>query len=293
MTIARDRKRVLIVGKDARTDAIAAACRDTSEGVDLYGVTEARHPGLLEKCVDVFVDADLTDPSILAPIVEKVKPDLAIIGPEEPLDAGFVDELERHNVPTFGPTADLAQIESSKSWTRRLLDKHDIPGNPEYRVFTSDDGLRRYMEQLQSFVIKPDGLTAGKGVRVFGEHVHSIDEALEYALLVLRQHESVQIEERLEGQEFSLQSITDGDEFIHLPLVQDHKRAFEDDLGPNTGGMGSYSCDNFSLPFLEAEDVAAAKAINERVVHALHEEVGEPYRGVLYGGFIEIGRAHV
>jgi phosphoribosylamine--glycine ligase len=96
----------------------------------------------------------------------------------------------------------------------------------------------------------------------------------------------VQIEERLEGEEFSLQTITDGTTVIHCPLVQDHKRAYEGDRGPNTGGMGSYSCPDFSLPFLERDDVVKAKRINEQVIHALASETGEPYRGVLYGGFM-------
>jgi phosphoribosylamine--glycine ligase len=142
------------------------------------------------------------------------------------------------------------------------------------------------MEELGDFVVKPDGLTAGKGVKVFGEHLHSIDQAFAYATEVLETHPRVQIEERLEGEEFSLQTITDGRSVIHCPLVQDHKRAFAGDQGPNTGGMGSYSCADFSLPFLSDADVLQAHIISEKVIEALNAETGRPYKGVLYGGFI-------
>jgi phosphoribosylamine--glycine ligase len=243
-------------------------------------------PGLLEKCREVRYVDSLADPAPTRDVASKFDPDLVIIGPEEPLEAGYADEFRDLGIAVFGPSKRLAMIESSKSWARSLLDHHDIPGNPDYRVFESADGLREYMEDLGAFVVKPDGLTGGKGVRVFGEHLRTIKEALDYAQSTLAENGKVQIEERLEGEEFSLQTITDGIQRIHCPVVQDHKRAFEDDCGPNTGGMGSYSCPDHSLPFLDADDVARAKAINERVIDVLARETGEPYRGVLYGGFM-------
>ncbi len=279
------RIRVLLTGKDARTDAIAAACTESHSAIELFALSELAIPGLLAKCSEVRTGS-LTDIAWLAAETREIAPDLVIVGPEEPLEAGYVDCLREMGIPTFGPPKRLAAIESSKSWARSLLDKYDIPGNPDYRTFAASDGLRDYMEELGSFVVKPDGLTAGKGVRVFGEHLHTIDEALDYASSVLEAHPRVQIEERLEGEEFSLQTITDGESVIHCPLVQDHKRAFEGDEGPNTGGMGSYSCADFSLPFLADVDVLQAHTISEKVIDALARETGEPYKGVLYGGFI-------
>lgn len=280
------RPTVLVVGKDARTDAIASACAASPQLPRLFALAEMLIPGLNAKCEHVFL-GNLRDTKAVIDVAERIRPDLAIIGPEEPLEAGFVDALRAMGVPAFGPSRPLARIEWSKSWARRLLDRYDIAGNPEYRVFDSIDGMDRYMETLGSFVVKPDGLTAGKGVRVFGEHLRTVEEAIDYAQAALTGGgATVQIEEKLEGQEFSLQTITDGEEVIHLPLVQDHKRAFNGDEGPNTGGMGSYSCADFSLPFLAESDVAAAHATSERVIDALARETGEPYRGVLYGGFI-------
>jgi len=288
MTALSMRKRVLVVGKDARTDAITAACVASPQRPELYALTEMRIPGLVEKCGEdrVRTVTSLRDIDTLVGYAQDIRPDLVIIGPEEPLEVGCVDALASIGVPSFGPSEGLARIESSKAWARRLLDKHGIPGNPEYCVFDSVKGLSEYMEDLCPFVVKPDGLTAGKGVRVFGDHFDSIESALEYAQWVIMSYGQVQIEERLEGEEFSLQTITDGTAVIHCPLVQDHKRAEEGDKGPNTGGMGSYSYPDLSLPFLEPDDVTKAKWINERVIQALASETGEPYRGVLYGGFM-------
>lgn len=286
MTSSPNTPTLLLIGKDARTDAIAAACSASPQRPRIFGLAEMPIPGLVEKCEHLFVVPSLVDLSILEAIVREVQPDLAIIGPEEPLAAGYTDRLRELGVPVFGPSQRLARIESSKAWARDLLRRYDIPGNPGYKVFGSTDGLRTYLEELQAFVVKPDGLTAGKGVRVFGEHLHSIDEAFDYATEVLEAHGQVQIEEKLEGEEFSLQTITDGTTVIHCPLVQDHKRAYEGDQGPNTGGMGSYSCADFSLPFLEPSDVREAQLITERVIEALADDTGEPYTGVLYGGFM-------
>lgn len=285
MTPLRANPRILIVGKDARTDAIATACGASPQHPELYALAEMRIPGLVEKCKQVFLGS-LTNTARLAEVAQEVRPDLVIIGPEEPLAAGYVDVLRTLDIPAFGPSKALAAIESSKAWARQLLDSHGIPGNPDYRVFDSSNGLRSYMNELGAFVVKPDGLTAGKGVQVWGDHFHTVDQALEYAETVLAKDGRVQIEQKLEGEEFSLQTITDGETVIHCPLVQDHKRAYEGDRGPNTGGMGSYSCADGSLPFLTDDDVAEAHAISEQVIAAIASDTGEPYRGVLYGGFM-------
>lgn len=277
--------RILLVGKDARTDAMAAACQASPSNPELYTLAEMRNPGLVERCQEVFV-SKLTDREARVAVVREVKPDLVLIGPEEPLADGFVDDLNEMGVSAFGPTKQLARIESSKSWTRRLLDQHDIPGNPDYRIFHDSKGLGEYIRKLGAFVIKPDGLTAGKGVKVSGDHLGSPEEGLEYAESVLAKDGRVQVEEKLEGEEFSLQTVTDGEAVIHFPLVQDHKRAYEGDQGPNTGGMGSYSDADHSLPFLEHSDVEAAHTITEQVIEALARDTGQAYKGVLYGGFI-------
>jgi phosphoribosylamine--glycine ligase len=153
-----------------------------------------------------------------------------------------------------------------------------------FRSFSPE--VRQWLCELSEFVIKPDGLTGGKGVRVFGDHFQTVDEGLDYCRELLASGRPIVVEERLEGEEFSLQSFSDGSTLVHMPVVQDHKRALEDDRGPNTGGMGSYSCSDHGLPFLTTEQIREAQSINERVAAAVREHAQAPYRGVLYGGFM-------
>jgi len=139
---------------------------------------------------------------------------------------------------------------------------------------------------LDGIVVKPDGLTGGKGVRVQGDHFNTKEEAIEYCKEVLHTHKAVVVEEKLDGEEFSLQCLTDGKTVIATPPVQDHKRVYEDDKGPNTGGMGSYTYENHLLPFLKKEHIDQALDMTKKVVDALYEEIGTYYNGVIYGGFI-------
>jgi len=221
------------------------------------------------------------------------RPDLVVNGPEETLafGKGVVDLLrEEFGIPCIGPTKRLAQLEASKAFTRRLLAKHGIPGNPEFRIFSASElgEIKSYLQQLGDFVVKPDGLTGGKGVKVSGEHLDSIPDAVLYCRELFNAgHPCVVIEEKLDGEEFSLQSFCDGTHIKDMPVVQDHKRARSGDTGPNTGGMGSYSCENHSLPFLTFDELQQASNINRRVVEALRKDFPkEPYKGILYGGFM-------
>jgi phosphoribosylamine--glycine ligase len=138
------------------------------------------------------------------------------------------------------------------------------------------------------YVIKYDALKGGKGVKVSGEHIRNSEEALAYAKECIAECGRVVIEEKLIGVEFSLMSFVSGTQVVDMPAVQDHKRAYEGDTGPNTGGMGTISDANHSLPFLTDRDLAQAKEINRRTAEALQRECGEPFRGILYGGFIAV-----
>ena len=190
-------------------------------------------------------------------------------------------------ISTVGPVSNLAQIETSKGFTRDLLSKYNIDCSPKYQRFTSLSGVREFLGLLSdNFVVKYDGLMGGKGVKVSGEHLHSHDEALTYCKHLISKSGTFVVEEKIFGEEFSLMSFCDGNNLIHMPAVQDHKRAYEGDLGPNTGGMGSYSDANHSLPFLLDQEVREAQEINERVAASLKEEFGVGYKGILYGGFM-------
>jgi len=162
------------------------------------------------------------------------------------------------------------------------MDRHGIAGCPKYRVFQDQEDAVSFISQYPGdLAIKPVGLTGGKGVRIMGEHVDR-NGAIDYA----KQLEGrVVVEERLIGEEFTLQAFVDGTHLIPMPLVQDHKRAFEGDQGPNTGGMGSYSMPDHSLPFVTHNDREKALRIMKDVV-AVMAKIGQPYRGILYGQFM-------
>jgi phosphoribosylamine--glycine ligase len=262
-----------VIGKDGRTSAIERCLLESPRVAGpLLRFTEWKGEKAREQ--------------ILRSASER-RPDFVIVGPEEPLADGIVDALEALGIPCVGPTRNLARLESSKAFTRELLSRHNIPGNPRYSVFDSSRGLAEHLQGLNGYVVKPDGLTGGKGVKLSGEHLHSVDEAVAYCEELLRRDPArVVIEEKLDGEEFSLQSFCDGMHVVDMVAVQDHKRAGEGDTGPNTGGMGSYSCEDHSLPFLRPTHLQQASDINAAVAAALWKETGEKYKGILYGGFM-------
>lgn len=282
---------ILLLGSGAREHAIAAALARSTPRPTLLCFGSARNPGIAQLCA-AYATGSMTNAEPIVAFAREHHATLAIIGPEAPLAAGLADALWAAGIPTVGPTQSLARIESSKAFTRELLRKHAIPGNPFFQRFETLEGIHAAeLEELlnrfpENHVIKDDGLAGGKGVKVFGDHLHSIADSLAFCRELAAANHPFVVEEKLEGEEFSLISFSDGRTLAHMPAVQDHKRAFEGDRGPNTGGMGTYTDADHSLPFLTPADIAAAQRINEQVAAALAAECNEPYRGILYGGFM-------
>jgi phosphoribosylamine--glycine ligase len=268
--------KVAVIGKDGRSSAILKSLRASKVVAEVRVLSQWKDKSASESHEEVIQ------------LARAFKPDLVIIGPEEPLAAGIVDDLwNLLGIPCVGPFKDLARLESSKAFTRNLVAKYGIPGNPVFRAFDSLDGVQGFLEQLPGYVVKPDGLTGGKGVKVSDAHLFSVADALAYCDEVLKSgHQQIVIEEKLFGEEFSLMSFCDGETTVDMVVVQDHKRLGEGDSGPNTGGMGSYSCANGSLPFLSEGDLQTASEINAAVARAVKAETGLPYKGILYGGFM-------
>lgn len=277
--------KVLLIGNGAREHAIAEAVRRSDQKHALYSFMKSNNPGI-HSLSDKCELGDYKDMETMVAFAKHVAADICVVGPEAPLDFGAVDALARIGVPSVGPVKELAKLETSKAFTRLLAQKYKIPGSPAFEVFRSMDGAKEFLQSLGSFVVKPDGLTGGKGVMVHGEHLKDASDALRYCESVLRSHASVIIEEKLEGEEFSLQSFTDGRFVLDCPPAQDHKRAFVDDSGPNTGGMGSYSCADHLLPFIRKSDLDEAHRITELFAKAIEKEHGLRYKGVMYGGFM-------
>lgn len=278
--------RIMLIGHGAREYVIAETLKKNKD-VKLFSFMKSRNPGIASLSEDILLGS-YSDLSEIKEFAKKNDVDFAFIGPEDPLNEGIVDALNEEGIESIGPTKSLARLETSKSFTRELLKKYNIEGNPKFKVFNKDniEDINDFLDEIEEVVVKPDGLTGGKGVKVQGDHFDTKEEALDYCKEILESHGSVIVEEKLDGEEFSLQCLTDGKTVVACPPVQDHKRAYDDDKGPNTGGMGSYSCENHLLPFLKKEHVDKALEITKKVADAIHEETSEYYKGVMYGGFI-------
>ena len=279
--------KILLIGSGAREHAIARALKKSPRLSRLYVTLNAAHPGLMALAHEYNM-GDVCDIPQVVTAAKHWGVDFVIVGPEAPLAQGIADALREACIPVIGPTQKLARLEGSKAFTRRLMEKYRISGLPRYQIFHDLHGSEAWLNELgeQHYVIKADGLMGGKGVKVAGDHLHSFTEAFAYCRSLSEAKQSFVIEEKLIGQEFSLMSFCDGQSVIPMPLVQDHKRAFVHDTGPNTGGMGSYSEPDHRLSFLSLKDIAEAQRINEAVLSAAQQECGEPYCGILYGSFI-------
>ncbi|MDH7507651.1 MAG: phosphoribosylamine--glycine ligase, partial [Candidatus Thermoplasmatota archaeon] len=280
--------KVLVIGGGAREHAICDAVF-RSEGIELFSVMNNLNPGIQRLSKHFLLEKETNVEKIVDYALKK-QIDLAIIGPEAPLEVGIVNELNKNKIKTCSPTKEAARIETDKQWMRNLLKKYKIPGQLKYETFTDLKKAKKFIEDLNNEVaLKPIGLTGGKGVKVFGDHFTNTAEAMEYVKEVIEKKiggkPKILIEEKAIGEEFTLQAFSDGNTVLPLHAVQDHKRLLPDDKGVNTGGMGSYSCVDGLLPFLTKSDYEEGAAILQKIIEALNKE-GCKYIGPIYGQFM-------
>jgi len=276
--------KVLVIGGGGREHAIARAL-SLSEEVTLLSVMAKRNPGIASLSSEILIEKETNIPSAIKFAVSRGA-DYAVVGPEAPLEAGIVDRLEEKGIPCVGPSLKAALLETDKAFCREMMQQHRVSGCPHYRTFYhAEDAIAFIRDYEGDLAIKPIGLTGGKGVRIMGEHLDR-EGAVAY---VRSLGGNVVLEERLIGEEFTLQAFVDGKHIVPMPLVQDHKRAFEGDQGPNTGGMGAYSMPDHSLPFVTEADRQHAFEIMKEVVRVM-DNAGTPYRGVLYGQFMNTAK---
>ena len=281
-------RKILLIGNGAREHALAEALINSKHQVELYAFGQAINPGIKQLSIQYKVGSS-SDFEAISAFASEVSPDFVVIGPDDPIGQGLGDFLLQHNnLRSVAPLKITAQLETSKAFTRELMAKYQIPGLPKFKVFHNADGISAFLadELGGNFVIKYDGLLGGKGVKLSGEHLPDINAGVAFAEECLADCDRVVIEEKLVGQEFSLLALADGENLYTFPAVQDHKRAYNGDEGPNTGGMGTYSDSDGSLPFLEANDLQDARQINQQILKAVKTETGTPFTGVLYGGFM-------
>jgi phosphoribosylamine---glycine ligase len=272
--------KILVIGSGAREHALAWKIKQSPKITELYAAPGNAGTASIARNLDIRPD----DIEALAGAARDIGIDLTVVGPEAPLAAGIVDHFEQLGMSIFGPIKAAAQIESSKVFARKLMQKYGIPC-PKGVTFSSYPEAKRYVEsQPMPMVVKADGLAAGKGVTVAG----SRDEALKALSDIMESRifgpagDNVIIEECLTGKEVSLLAFTDGKTVIPMIPACDYKRVFDDDRGPNTGGMGSYSPPGFFDAKLTRQ---VMKTILQPVVKAMAKE-GMPYKGVLYAGLM-------
>lgn len=271
-------KRVMVVGSGGRCHAIVDALSRSPQVQKIYCAPGNAGIAAQAECVAI----DVCDIERLVAFAQENSIDLTVVGPEASLAAGIVDKFVEKGLSIFGPTKRAAQIESSKEFAKRLMAKYAIP-TAGYEAFDNYDEAKAYVcSRPLPAVIKYDGLAAGKGV-VVAESYDEADAALRDMLL----DESfgkgrVVVEDFLDGPEFSFMCVVSGEKVYPLAMAQDHKRAWEGDKGPNTGGMGAYS----PVPFVTAEvEEFALEKIMKATAKAMVAE-GVPFVGVLYGGLI-------
>jgi phosphoribosylamine---glycine ligase len=279
--------RVLVVGGGAREHAIVRAL--SKAFAEVVAVSSNANPGI-DALAQATLRADPTDGAAVTRFAQSQKVDYAVIGPEAPLAAGVSDALRAVQIPVVGPSKAAAQIESSKAFTRELLARYQVEHVPKFAIARNPAEVDTGIASLGGpFVVKPPGLTAGKGVWVQGLDFSATQQGADYAKGLTAGGASVILEEKLEGEEFSLMAFVTDSGIYPMPVVQDYKRAQEGDKGGNTGGMGSYSQRDHLLPFLSRENYDTALGVLQQTVQALQKE-GLPYRGILYGGFMHTAR---
>ena len=273
-------RRVLVVGGGGREHALALRLAE-SASVGHVAVAPG-NGGTVAPLVPVSIAADRVDD--LTSFAVRERYDLVVVGPEAPLVAGLSDALAARGVPTFGPSAAAARLEGSKAYMKGVAERAGV-ATAAFGVFTDADEAARWIRSRPAPpVVKADGLCAGKGVVVAGDHAEA--EAAARSMLVDGAFgaagRTIVIEDRLEGAEASVHAICDGERFVVLPPVQDHKRIFEGDRGPNTGGMGAYGPAPLVGKALEAR---VAREVFEPALRQMAAE-GAPFRGALFAGLM-------
>lgn len=275
-----DKLKVLIVGSGGREHALAWKLAQSKRIGQLY--CAPGNAGISEQASLVPLQAD--DLPGLVDWSKKENIDLVVVGPELPLTLGLVDALEAAGIKAFGPSAKAAELEGSKAFSKDLMYKYRVP-TARYGVFTDRETAKNFAREIPGpWVVKADGLAAGKGVLIC-QTIAEADAAIGQVLVDRvfgPAGDRLVIEEYLEGEELSLMAFCDGTAVVPMVSAQDHKRVFTGDLGPNTGGMGAYSPAPLATPELQRQ---VMEEVLEPVVKAMAKE-GRTFKGVLYAGLM-------
>jgi phosphoribosylamine--glycine ligase len=276
--------KVLVLGSGGREHAIAWKLQQSPRIQKLYCAPGSGGMSGDVECVAV----DLKNLDSMVQVAGRLNPDVTVVGPELPLTLGVVDEFQRRGWPIFGPTRAAARLESSKSFAKEFMQRHRIP-TAHYAICTRKEELKEALAHFHTpIVVKADGLAAGKGVVIAqtkGEALRTAEEMLSGKMLG-EAGSRVVLEEFLDGEELSFLVLSDGERVTPLVATQDHKRVFDGDKGPNTGGMGAYSTDQIIDPQMRDWLVTH---IARPVIAGMKAE-GAEYKGILYCGIMMTAR---
>jgi len=271
---------ILVIGSGGREHALCWKIKQSSRVEKLYCAPGNGGIARIAECIDIRVD----DVELLLQFALRKKIDLTIVGPEASLVAGVVDAFASKGLKIFGPSKAAAELEGSKVFAKEFMHRRNIP-TAVYKIFDTAAPAQDFLQQAQfPLVVKADGIAAGKGVYVCADLTQAkaaIDEIMVQKIFGAAGNRIV-IEECLQGPEVSVLAICDGKHFIVIPTAQDHKRIFDDDLGPNTGGMGTFSPS--PLVTIEVLDQIITRVI-EPAIRGMYQE-GNPFKGVLFAGLM-------
>lgn len=276
---------VLLIGSGGREHALAWKLAQSPKVEKLLVAPGNPGIGLLDKCECVALDVENLE--LVADFAQENKIDLTVVGPEAPLVAGLADVFEARGMAVFGPSKAAAQLEGSKAFSKNIMAKYNVP-TAFFKICDNIDDAKAYVEEKGApIVVKADGLAAGKGVVV----AFTKEEALDAIDDMMGDHKfgnagaRVVLEEFMDGEEASLLAFTDGNVIVPMIASQDHKRAFDGDKGPNTGGMGTYAPAPVLTPALR---IKATEEVLKPMIAAMQAE-GTPYKGCLYAGLMVKG----
>ena len=281
-------EKCLLLGNGGREAVLAEYI---SKGYELYTVCPYENPSIIEyvkKSNGKYIVDDPFNKEVVKNFIKENEIDTCVISSDNLLQDGLIDVARELGLKTFGPTSKGAKIEWSKTYALDIVEELAPEMIIKNYNITNIDDLKTIIDKYEddSFVVKPEGLTGGKGVKVGGIHFKGKDEGYEYAKSCLEASGNVIVQDKIEGREFTVMALTDGENIVVTPITFDYPYRFDEDKGPGTGGMGCLSFENGRLPFLEEADINECASLIKNTLKYINKDSIE-FNGVIYGGFFK------
>lgn len=281
-------EKILLLGNGGREAVIAEY---VSKGYSLYSIMPYKNPSIanyVEASNGKFIIGDPFDKEFVKKFIKEENIGNCIISSDNLLQDGLIDLARELGLKTFGPTSKGSKIEWSKTYALEIVEKLAPEMIIKNQNITDENALRKVIDSYQddNFVVKPEGLTGGKGVKVGGIHFKGKEEGFEYAKSCLNASGNVIVQDKVEGREFTVTGLTDGKNIVITPTTFDYPYRFDEDKGPGTGGMGCLGFENGLLPFLTEEDIEICSKLMKDTIEYVNKDSLE-FNGVIYGGFFK------